>query len=133
MGVAAGVLAIVAAVWIAWRHPASPPTPVLSSRSTPIPPAHASRAPEVLPLPTTPETALALGTVRETHGNQSRLRSREDDHDRALPALGALPALLQPDIAPPSLETTSIDVDPMNAIAPLTVQGGRDISGQGDF
>jgi hypothetical protein len=61
------------------------------------------------------------------------LRSREDDHDRALPALGALPALLQPDIAPPSLETTSIDIERMNAIAPLTVQGGRDTSGRGDF
>jgi hypothetical protein len=132
---AAGMVAIVVGgVWITSRHPASAPTPVLSSASTPSSPAHASPAPEVVPQSTTPETAaLALAPVRAIRSNQPRSPSQEDDHDRALPALDALPAVRQPNIAPTSLETTSIDIDRLNAIAPLTVQGGRDTSGRGDF
>jgi len=133
MAAAAGVLAIALAVWIASRHSASSPTAPLSARSTPASAGHARPAFEPVPQSTIPEAARAVIAVPAMRANQHRRLSHRDDHDRALPALDALPAVLQPDIAPPSLETTSIEIGPVNAIAPLTVQGGRDTSGRGDF
>jgi len=131
---AAGVLAIVIAVWIASRHPETPSTPVPSSASTRTLPANARPASEVVPQPTTtPTAALAVAPVRAARGGPHRSHSQVDDHDRALPALASLPGLGPRDISPATLHTAPLEIDRIDDIAPLTIQSGRDTSGRGDF
>jgi hypothetical protein len=134
MAAAAGVLAIVVSAWIASRHVASPSAPALSSRSAPTSAAHTSPAPGAVPQSTIPDTtALALAAARTTHVTQPRSLSREDDHDRALPALASLPGLGPRDISPATLHTAPLEIDRIDDIAPLTIQSGRETGGRGDF
>jgi hypothetical protein len=128
---AAALVIVVVAVWTPSRHPATP-APALESRHAPAATPGAA-TPSSATVPRSPEEPVAITLPARAARVAPRHGSPQDDHDRALPALDALPAVRQPDIAPPSLDTTSIDIDPMNAIAPLTVQSGRDTSGRGDF
>jgi hypothetical protein len=129
---AACVVVIVGALWIGSRHATTPSSPIVAARIAPTKRANSNASHSLATasvVPVTPALATAPGTDITRH----RRPWPKDDHDRALPPLEVLPAVLQPDIAPRSLETTSIEIDHLNAIAPLTVQGGRDTSGRGDF
>jgi len=55
------------------------------------------------------------------------------DHERALDALDALPAVQQAGIDPAAIGTRTIDVQPADAITPLTIDTDRpDPGGEGD-
>lgn len=131
---AAGIALLVGAIWIVTKHSSTPVAPAMTTRSTTTagPAAPAARASTPTPVASVQDAGPAAMSLHAARVTQARA-SRQNDHDRALPALDVLPAVLPTDITPRSLETTSLEIDPMNAIAPLTVQGGRDTSGRGDF
>lgn len=130
--IAAAIAMLAGTLWMTSRHAMTPASGTVAHDATPAPP-DVSRTPTIAAPTTRPEqTPPVTMPPRGAHASRHR-PSPADDHDRALQALDAMPAVLQSDIAPRSLETSPIDITRMNAITPLTVQGGRDTSGRGDF
>jgi hypothetical protein len=128
---AVALVAVIGMLWMGTSRHATPAPPATVAHETPAAVPRVPAAPE----PLTPQIAAdaqAPGDGRHAT-RRPRRRKEPEDHERALAALARVPDVEQNEISPRSIDTVSIDVTPMNAIAPLTVQGGRDTSGRGDF
>jgi hypothetical protein len=130
---AAALVLFCGASWMLSKGGTTPSQQAVVTHSAPSAAPHAIATPDAGTPLAQDEGAVAAAMPLRTARAVGPRSLAEHDHDRALPPLDAPPAVLQPDITPRSLETTTLEIDPMNAIAPLTVQGGRDTSGRGDF
>lgn len=130
--VAAAIAMLVGAIWITSRREETPPAPIVARHTAPGIPS-ATPAPTVAPSVEPPEQ-LPSGAMAPRGAQALRHRpSTADDHDRALPALASLPGVGPHDISPAALQTAPLEIDRIDDIPPLTIQGGRDTSGRGEF
>jgi hypothetical protein len=124
-------LVVLAVIWTASRHRMSPAPPLVAHHAPAATPRTGASPSSAAPLE--PEATVATAQpVRVVRATQHRA-TPHDDHDRALPALATLPGVGPRDISPAALQTLPLQIDRIEDIAPLTIQGGRDSSGQGDF
>ena len=130
--VAAAIAVLAGAIWITSRRATTPPPSIVARDTAPATPS-AIPAPTIAPSVAPPEQMPSVAMApRGAHTLRHR-PSTADDHDRALPALASLPGVGPHDISPAAMQTAPLEIDRIDDIAPLTIQGGRDTSGRGDY